>query len=114
MEDIRTEMETVLKLDEGFQHGSAYMVLGQLYLQAPRILGGDHHKAVEYLEKGLRFGKNNGLLRLRLAEAYHAVDRDADARQQIDALLTLTPVPDYAPEQQGAVEQAKKLLEKLK
>ncbi len=114
VEDIRTEMEAVLKLNEGFQHGSAYMVLGQLYLQAPRILGGDHQKAIENLEKGLRFGKNNGLLRLRLAEAYHAVSRDGDARKQIDSILSLTPEPDYVPEQKDAVTQARKLLEKLK
>ena len=114
VDDIRNEMETVLKLNEGFQEGSAYMVLGQLYLQAPRILGGDHQKAVENLEKGLRFGKNNSLLRLRLAEAYHAVGRDADARKQIDALLSLTPDPDYVPEHKDAIALAKKLLEKLK
>ena len=61
----------MIKLDEGFLAGSAYLGLGQLYLQAPRMLGGDRQKAVEYLEKGLRFGKDNALLRLRLAEAYH-------------------------------------------
>jgi hypothetical protein len=114
VDDIRTEMEAVLKLNEGFQQGSAYMVLGQLYLQAPRILGGDHQKAVENLEKGLRFGKNNSLLRLRLAEAYHAVGRDADARKQIDALQSLTPDPNYVPEHKEAVALATKLLEKLK
>ncbi len=113
VEDIRGEMGAVLKLQEGFQYGSAYMVLGQLYLQAPRILGGDHQKAVENLERGLRFGPNNGLLRLRLAEAYHAVRRDADARKQIDALQSLTPDPDYVPEQKEAIEKGKKLLEKL-
>jgi Tfp pilus assembly protein PilF len=90
------------------------MVLGQLYLQAPRILGGDHQKAVENLEKGLRFGKDNSLLRLRLAEAYHAVGRDADARKQVDALRSLTPNPNYVPEHKEALDQAKKLLEKLK
>ena len=63
------EMSAVLKLDEGFQNGSAYLGLGQLYLQAPRMLGGDKQKAIDYLEKGLRFGKDNALLHLRLAEA---------------------------------------------
>ncbi len=114
VDEIRNEMETVLKFDERFQGGSAYMVLGQLYLQAPRILGGDHQKAVENLEKGLRFGKDNSLLRLRLAEAYHAVGRDADARKQVDALRSLTPDPNYVPEHKEALDQAKKLLEKLK
>ncbi|HMH44572.1 MAG TPA: hypothetical protein VK557_13860, partial [Pyrinomonadaceae bacterium] len=35
LDDIKQEMETVLKIDEGFQSGSAYMVLGQVYLESP-------------------------------------------------------------------------------
>ena len=112
--DIETEMATVLRLFEGIYHGSAYMALGQLYLQAPRILGGDYQKAIGNLEKGLRFGANNSLLRFHLAEAYHAVSRDADARKQIEALLALTPDPDYLPEHHEASEKAKKLLGQLR
>src|SRR6266852_7987937 len=69
IDDIKHEMETVLKLDEKYQSGSAYMVLGQLYLEAPGLLGGDTKKAIEYFQKGLRFGPNNSLLRWHLAQA---------------------------------------------
>lgn len=113
VEDIRKEMETVMKIDEGFQSGSAYMVLGQLYLQAPRVLGGDVPKAIGYLEKGLKFGENNALLRLRLAEAYHAAKRDGDAKKQIEHITSMKLDTEYAPEYKEAVEQAKKLLEKM-
>src|SRR5262245_38079083 len=37
VDDIRSEMETVLRLDEGYQDGSAYMVLGLVDLNAPGI-----------------------------------------------------------------------------
>lgn len=113
IEDIRREMEAVLKIDEQFQAGSAYLALGQLYLQAPRLLGGDYQKALEYLEQGLKFGSDNALLRVRLAEAYHGVKRDAEARKQIDVLMTMTPNPAYVPEHKEAVDEAKKLLEKM-
>lgn len=113
IQDIRREMEAVLKIDEGFQSGSAYMALGRLYLQAPRVLGGSNQKALEYLEKGLRFGANNSLLRLYLAQAYEAENRDADARKQIEALLSMTPDPQYIPEHREAVARAKKLQEKM-
>jgi tetratricopeptide (TPR) repeat protein len=113
IEDIRREMEAVLKIDEKFQAGSAYMVLGQLYLQAPRILGGDYEKALEYLEKGLKFGADNAQLRLRLAEAYHQANRNSEARKHIDVLFKMTPNPDYIPEHKEAVDGAKKLLEKI-
>lgn len=114
VEDIRREMEAVLKLDEGFQAGSAYLGLGQLYLQAPRMLGGDRQKAVAYLEKGLPFGKDNALLRLRLAEAYHQVNRDPDALKQIDYLLLMKIDPAFEPEYKDAVEKAQKLRGELK
>ena len=113
IEDIRREMEAVLRIDEKFQAGSAYMALGQLYLQAPRLFGSDAGKALEYLEKGLKFGSDNALLRLRLAEAYNEVNRNAEARKQIDVLFKMTPNPDYVPEHKEAVEKAKKLLQKI-
>ena len=113
-DDIRNEMETVIKLDEGYQAGSAYMALGQLYLEAPRLLGGDSQKAIEYLEKGLRFGPNNALLRWHLAAAYAQANRNDDARKQIDFLLSMKPAPGYEPENEEAVAQVRKLQEKLK
>jgi predicted negative regulator of RcsB-dependent stress response len=113
VEDIRKEMETVLKLDEGFQSGSAYLVLGQLYLQAPKVLGGDVDKAIENLEKGLKFGPDNALLRVRLAEAYHTARRDSDARKQIDYIMTMKFDPSYAAEYKEAQELAKKLQAEL-
>lgn len=111
--DIRREMETVIKLDEGFQSGSAYLALGQIDLDLPEMMGGDRKRAVEHLEKGLRFGVNNSMLRLRLAEAYYAVKRHADARAQASAILKLKPSPDYVPEHEEASEGARRLLEKL-
>ena len=114
VEDIRREMETVIKLDEGFQNGSAYLGLGQLYLQAPRVLGGDTEKAIGYLEKGLKFGSDNALLRLRLAEAYHAANRNQDARKQIDFIMTMKSDPFYEAERKEAVAGAQKLLEQMK
>ena len=113
IEDIKQEMEAVLKLDEGYELGSAYLALGQLYSQSPRVLGGDNTKAIAYLEKGLRFGAGNALLRLRLAEAYDAANRDGDAKKQIEAILSLSATPGYEAEHNEAVAKAKKLQEKI-
>lgn len=114
IDDIKREMEAVLKIDEGFQSGSAYMVLGQVYLQAPRLLGGDVEKAIGYLEKGIKLGPNNALLRLRLAQAFTAANRADDARKQIDTLLAMKPESGYEPEYNEAVTEARKLQEKIK
>ena len=114
LEDIKHEMDAVLKIDERFQAGSAYMVLGQVYMQSPRILGGDVQKAIEYLEKGRKVGPDNAILRVKLAAAYAADNRNSEAKRVIDELLAMKPAAGYEPEYNEAVTEAKKLQEKIK
>jgi len=111
--DIRNEMQTVLRLDEGYQNGSAYMVLGLVDLNAPSIVGGDPKKAVEEMEKGLRFGEPNAFLHLNLAEAYKKVGRNDDARRELKKILSMTPDPNYLPEYKEASAAAQKLLDQI-
>lgn len=112
-QDIKREMEAVLKIDESYQGFSAYVGLGRLYLQAPRVLGGDVKKAIEYLEKGIKLNPNNPVMRLYLAQAYESDNRNADAKKQIETLNASTPDASYAAEHKDAVEKAKKLLAKI-
>jgi len=112
-QDIKGEMEAVLKLDERYQGYSAYLGLGRLYLQAPKIMGGEPAKAVEYLQKGVKLNPNNTLMRYELAAAYEATNRPAEAKKQIETLMSITPDPKYMAEHKQAVEDAKKLLEKI-
>lgn len=114
IEDIKQEMESVLKIDESYQGGSAYMVLAQVYLESPRLLGGDVSKAIGYLEKGIKIGPDNELMRAKLAEAYAEAHRNEEARKQIDTLMAMKPAPGYEPEYNEAVAEAKKVQEKLK
>ena len=113
VDDIRKEMETVLRLDEGYQDGSAYMVLGLVDLNAPAIAGGDPKKAVGEMEKGLRFGEPNAFLHLHLAEAYKKVGRNDDARRELQKILSMTPDPNYLPEYKEASTDAQKLLAEI-
>lgn len=114
VEDIKQEMEIVLKLDQGYQGGSAYMALGQVYMEAPRLFGGDLQKAVAYLEKGIKVGPNNALLRVRLAQAYAEAGRNEDARREIDSLMKMKATPGYEPEYSEAVTEARKLQDQIK
>jgi Tfp pilus assembly protein PilF len=111
--DIQSEMQTVLRLDQGYQNGSAYMVLGLVYLNAPGIVGGDPKKAVEEMEKGLPFGAPNAFLHLHLAEAYKKVGRNDDARREVKKILAMTPDPNYLPEYKEASADAQKLLDQI-
>ena len=113
VDDIRKEMEAVLRLDEGYQNGSAYMVLGLVDLNAPEIVGGDPKKAVAEMEKGLRFGEPNAFLHLHLAEAYKKVGRNDDARKELKKILSMNPDPKYLPELKEASRDAQKLLDQI-
>jgi len=112
-QDIKGEMDAVLKIDESYQGYSAYLGLGRLYLQAPRVLGGDVKKAIEYMEKGVKLNPNNTVMRFHLAEAYEVDKRNGDAKKQIEAIKSATPDPKYVAEHKVAVEKSKKLLEKI-
>lgn len=107
--DIREAMNKVIEIQPNYQGASAYDALAQLEL-ATRLTGGKAEKAVEYLEKGLEFEKENSFIRLHLAEAYLATNRKAEAKKQLDALLQMKPNPDYLPEYEESVEKAKELL----
>src|SRR5262249_53689618 len=50
---VRVEMETVLRLNAGYEDGSAYHALGEIDRQLPRIFGGDLKRSITYLERGL-------------------------------------------------------------
>jgi tetratricopeptide (TPR) repeat protein len=113
VEDIKTEMETVLKIDEKFQGGAAYLGLGQLYLQAPKVLGGDTDKAVENLKKGLAISPTNSLMKYYLAQAYESQNKDADAKKLLDEVLTMQPDAQYVAEHKDAVAKANKLKQKI-
>jgi len=112
-QDIKTEMEAVLKIEESYQGYSAYLGLGRLYLQAPRMLGGDSSKAIEYLEKGVKLSPNNSLMRYHLAEGLEANNRDAEAKKQLEAVMGNTPDPKFMAEHNTAMTKAKKLMEKI-
>ena len=111
--DIQGEMEAVLKIDESYEGYSSYLGLGRLYLQAPRVLGGDSKKAIEYLEKGVKLSPNNTIIKADLAEAYINTGRTAEAKKLIDAIMAATPDPKYAPEHKDAVAKAQRLLQRI-
>jgi tetratricopeptide (TPR) repeat protein len=112
-QDIKGEMEAVIKLDEKYHGASAYVGLGRLYLKAPGVMGGDVATATEYLQKGLKLNPSNPMLKYYLAEAFEQANRDADAKKQLEGLFALTPDPLHVPEHKDAMAKAQKLLKKL-
>jgi tetratricopeptide (TPR) repeat protein len=109
IKDIRAAMNQVIEIERAYQNASPFDALAQIEL-ATRSVGGKPEKAVEYLEKAIELEKENAYVRLHLAQAFLAVNRDAEAKKQLEYVLKMKPNPDYLPEQKDAAEQARKLL----
>jgi tetratricopeptide (TPR) repeat protein len=111
--DIREQMNEVIRIDPAYEGASAYMVLGQVDLEAPKLLGGNPAEALELLQKGVRIAGDNSMLRLRLAQAFSRNNRPADALKQIDDIEKMTPDPAYLPEHKEVLTEANQLKSKI-
>ncbi len=109
VDDIRAAMNKVIEIQPDYQGASAYDALAQIELSTG-LVGGKPEKAVEYLEKAIKLENNNSYLRLHLGQAYLATNRKEDAKKQLEYVLNMKPNPDFLPEYNESVEEAKKLL----
>lgn len=111
--DIRDALETVLALDPSFQQGSADRALGRWYYKVPGLFGGSDEKSEAHLRKALTYNPQSVITRLFLAETLIALDREAEARKQLEAAIAAPVDPEWAPEDRVFRAEAKKLLATL-
>lgn len=109
---IRAEMETVLRLNSGFEDGNAFLALGEMDRELPRMFGGSTSRAVSYLEKGLSVAPKNMNLKLALAQAYLDASRRDEANRQLQEILQMQVNPARATEQRSVQDKARRLLSK--
>ena len=109
---VRAEMETALRLQVGYEDGGAYLALGQLDRQLPRLFGGSVQRAIAYLEQGLRVAPQNTAMRLGLAEAYVDAGRRDDGHRQLLEILHRPVLPTRARANHATQEKARQLLSK--
>jgi tetratricopeptide (TPR) repeat protein len=107
---IRAGMETVLRLNDRYQDGGAYLALGEMDRQLPRIVGGNLSRAIARLEQGLKVAPHNLELRLALAKAFEEAGRKADAKRELQALLSQ---PAHTNAERHIHEKARRMFEKL-
>jgi hypothetical protein len=109
---VRAEMETALRLQASYEDGGAYLALGELDRQLPRLFGGSVKRAIAYLEQGLRVAPQNMAMRLALAEAYLDAGRRDDGHRLLLEILHLPVLPARARANRATQEKARQLLSK--
>jgi tetratricopeptide (TPR) repeat protein len=97
---IKDALEIVLKLDPGFQDGSADRALGRWYFKVPGLFGGSKKKSEEHLRKSLTYFPDSTVSRFFLAETLFEMDRDAEAIAELEKVIATPSHPDWMPEDQ--------------
>ena len=82
---LNKQLDEVLQLDPN--HANALAARGGMLMKLPRLFGGNTSKGVEYLERAVSLDSTAVGKRLELAEAYHIVGRDDDAKATAQSAL---------------------------
>jgi hypothetical protein len=112
--DIREELMTVLQLDPAFQQGSADRALGRWYYKVPGLFGGSDKKSEEHLRKSLTYNPKSTATLYFLAETLIELDREEEARAELQKVLDAPLDPDWTPEDREFKQKARTLIETLK
>ncbi|HEX4949134.1 MAG TPA: TRAP transporter TatT component family protein [Blastocatellia bacterium] len=106
---IRAEMQTVVKLNDAYENGNAYLALGEIDRELPGIMGGNKKRAITFYEQGLKVAPENLDLKVALSKAYKDAGRKDDARRLLEEVVKAQPTTRI---QRDAQEEAKQLLNK--
>lgn len=106
---IRSEMQIVVKLNDAYENGNAYLALGEIDRELPSVMGGNKKRALGLYEQGLKVAPENLDLKVALSKAYKDAGRKDDARRLLEEVIKATPTTRI---QREAQEEARQLLNK--
>ncbi|PYM30096.1 MAG: hypothetical protein DMD80_05280 [Candidatus Rokuibacteriota bacterium] len=82
---VQREIDTILSLEP--KNIRAHSLAGNVYMEVPRIAGGDRARAEDYFKKGLAIDPRFTVLRVDLARLYISTGRYPEARQELTRVL---------------------------
>ena len=109
---IRQELETLLELDP--RSVRAHILAGNVLLEVPGFAGGDRAKAEEHLKKALEIDPRFTNARVDLARVYIADARYADARRELQRVVSETRPSVIADWTMKDAPRARKLLDSIR
>ena len=107
---VRAEMEAVLRLNDRYAEGGAYLALGELDRQLPKLFGGNLKRAITRLETGVKLVPQNIEMKYALAQAYQDAGRKDDARRMLNEIIRGNARKSA---ERGVQDKARKLIAKL-
>ncbi|MBI4271337.1 MAG: tetratricopeptide repeat protein [Candidatus Rokubacteria bacterium] len=82
---VREELDILLELDPRSVRAHAFA--GNVFLEVPRLFGGDRERAEKHFQKALGIDPHFTVARVDLARLYIGESRWADARREIDRVI---------------------------
>ncbi len=107
---IKSELETVLKIDPAWQQGSADRALGRWYAKVPGLFGGSDTEAERHYRASLTYNPDSTASLFFLSELLMDHHRQAEARTLLRKILDAPLSPDWAPEDREFKAKAAALL----
>ena len=79
----------------------------------PGLFGGSKQKSEDHLRRALAYNPRSIVTRLFLAETLEALDRDPEAKSELQQIAALPVDPDWIPEDTEFKSQARAMLARL-
>ena len=112
--EIRSELETVLRIDPAFEQGSADRALGRWYYKVPGLFGGSNTKSEEHLRKSLTYNPNSTASLYFLAETLISEKKKQEAKETLERCLAAPIAPGWSAEDHDFKRKAERLVQTLK
>lgn len=112
--EIKNELLIVLRLDPGYEQGSADRALGRWYYKVPGLFGGSNQKSEEYLRRALTYNPNSTASLYFLAETLIAMKRKPEAKQILQHILDVPLTPAWEAEDRDFKARAQRLIGTLR
>ena len=107
---IKSDLETVLKIDPAWQQGSADRALGRWYAKVPGLFGGSDKEAEAHYRASLKYNPNSTASLFFLSELLIEHKRQPEARVLLQRIVDAPIDPDWAPEDREFKSKARSLL----
>lgn len=109
--DVKKEMEQVVAIDDTYEEGGAYRILGRVEHKVPRVFGGSKTRSYEYYKKALAIAPDNTYTHLFLAELLTDDGKTQEAHKELELILKAKNNPKWAYDIKVNRAEARKLLE---
>lgn len=109
--DVKKEMEQVIALDDHYEEGGGYRILGRLEQKVPWLFGGSKTRSLQNYRKALAVAPGNTYTHLFLAELLMEEGKLEEAIGELKIILNTKNDPKWAYDIKVNKAEARRLLE---